>query len=159
MHDLFGSWDAAAAEAGVEFDLDTFTSQWLLKAGPDTLSWDPAKMVVNRTAPSLLAPTADHLHDLADALGDAHNLTVLMDLVLESPARFGGPPAAERIAKMAGESRADLEDRAIRLGRRLYAEAPKAFARRLRAYWKAGQLGDELPTGELADIGDRASTK
>ncbi|NYI77276.1 aminopeptidase N [Nocardioides panzhihuensis] len=66
MHDLFGSWASAAAEAGVEFDLDTFTAQWLLTAGPDTLSWDPAKMVVNRTAPSL--HPADRSHTFRAAI-------------------------------------------------------------------------------------------
>ena len=38
-----------------------------------------------------LAPTATGLHDLSDALTDAHNLTVLVDLLREAPARFGGP--------------------------------------------------------------------
>lgn len=99
-----------------------------------------------------LAPLADGLHQLSDALGDAHNLTVLIDLLLDAPPRFGGAPAADRVVKMASGSRADLEDRAIRLGRRLYAEKPKAFARRMRAYWQAAQTGAELPTGELADL-------
>ena len=66
MHDLFGSWASAAAEAGVEFDLDTFTSQWLLTAGPDTLSWDPTKMVINRTAPS--KHPADRSHTFRAAI-------------------------------------------------------------------------------------------
>jgi CHAD domain-containing protein len=106
------------------------------------------------SAPLLLAPTARGLHDLSDALGDAHNLTVLVDLLRESPARFGGPATAERVAKMAEDSRADLEDRAVRLGLRLYAERPKAFGRRMEAYWKAARVGPELSTGELAAIAE-----
>jgi len=113
-------------------------------------------------APSVLTPAARALHDLADALGDAHNLVVLADLVSAHPARFGGPATAERVAKLAADSRADLEHRAVLLGRRIYAETPKAFARRMAAYWDAAAEGPELATGELADVvkadqaGDRA---
>lgn len=114
-------------------------------------SWHHVELLES-TAPSLLAPLAGGLHQLSDALGDAHNLTVLIDLVLESPARFGGPPTADRVVKLATESRGDLEDRAVRLGRRLYAERPGAFARRMRAYWRAARLGAVLPTGELAKV-------
>jgi CHAD domain-containing protein len=109
--------------------------------------------LLEATAPSLLTPTADALHQLSDALGDAHNLAVLSELVRDHPARFGGPATAERVIKMAGESRADLENRGLRLGLRLYAEKPRAFGRRMSAYWRAAGDGPELPTGELADVG------
>jgi hypothetical protein len=36
---------------------------------------------------------------------------------------------------------------------RLYAEKPRAFGRRMSAYWRAAGDGPELPTGELADVG------
>jgi predicted component of type VI protein secretion system len=49
--------------------------------------------------------------------------------------------------------RADLRDRCIRLGVRLYAESPKAYARRLSRYWDARrELGRERPVGELEDL-------
>jgi len=104
------------------------------------------------SAPSVLNPLAQALHDLSDALGDAHNLTVLAELVDEHPTRFGGPATADRVVKMALDSRADLENRAVRLGLRIYAESPKAFARRLGGYWRAASAGPELRTGELADV-------
>ena len=108
--------------------------------------------LLERSAPSALTPLAGSLHDLADALGDAHNLAVLADLVSDHPTRFGGPGTAERVAKLAADCRADLEHRAVRLGLRLYAESPKAFGRRLAAYWAAAVDGPELATGELADV-------
>ena len=108
--------------------------------------------LLEQAAPSLLAPVAEGLHSVSDALGDAHNLTVLIDLVLQAPARFGGLATAERLSKLASESRNDLEDRAVRLARRLYAERPREFTRRIRAYWRAAQLGAVLPTGELSDV-------
>jgi hypothetical protein len=36
--------------------------------------------------------------------------------------------------------RAQLQTQAIQLGERLYAESPKAFARRVRRYWKASRV-------------------
>ncbi len=107
------------------------------------------------TAPSVLGPTASRFHSLSDALGDAHNLAVLREVLEGSPTHFGGLEAMEPVLAMAALSRADLEQRAIRLGLRLYAEPPPAFARRLHAYWRAERhAGDELPTGELADIAE-----
>jgi CHAD domain-containing protein len=115
-------------------------------------SWHHLQLLED-TAPSVLEPTASRFHQLSDALGDAHNLAVLREVLESAPARFGGPEATEPVLAMAGLSRADLEQRAIRLGLRLYAEPPRAFARRLHAYWQAEcRVGDELPTGELADI-------
>lgn len=113
--------------------------------------------LLGQTAPSLLDPTGQRFHDLSDALGDAHNLAVLVDLLEAAPARYGGAPTAERAARLAEASRRDLERRAIRLGLRLYAETPKAFGRRLGAYWKAQRRsGSELTTGELAALRDEA---
>lgn len=107
------------------------------------------------TAPSLLGPTGQRFHELSDALGDAHNLAILVDLLEATPARYGGTAAAKRAAQLAEGSRSDLEGRAIRLGLRLYAETPKAFSRRLGAYWKAQRRsGSELTTGELAALGE-----
>jgi CHAD domain-containing protein len=105
------------------------------------------------TAPSVLGPAANRFHQLSDALGDAHNLAVMRELLEASPTHFGGTEPTEAVLAMAALSRAELEQRAIRLGARLYAETPRAFGRRLHAYWRAArQEGEELPTGELADI-------
>lgn len=115
-------------------------------------SWHHLQLLED-TAPSVLEPTASRFHQLSDALGDAHNLAVLRETLETAPSRFGGTEAVEPVMAMAAVSRADLEQRAIRLGLRLYAEPPRAFARRLHAYWRAErQAGDELRTGELADI-------
>ncbi|MGH9037599.1 MAG: CHAD domain-containing protein, partial [Acidimicrobiia bacterium] len=105
------------------------------------------------TAPSVLEPAASRFHQLSDALGDAHNLAVLGELLEAAPTRFGGQELIDPVLVMAALSRADLEQRAIRLGLRLYAESPRAYSRRLHGYWRAEiKTGDELPTGELADV-------
>ena len=105
------------------------------------------------TAPSTLDPAARVFHQVADALGDAHNLAVLIEAVEGSPAAFGGQDSVRPLVEMAEESRADLEARAISVGVRLYAETPKAFARRLRGYWQAAaKVGPERVAGELSDV-------
>ena len=59
---------------------------------------------------------------------------------------FGGADAAEAAATLAAERRAALQHHAAGLGAQVYAEKPKAFARRLRAYWKAWERsGHDLP--------------
>jgi hypothetical protein len=51
--------------------------------------------------------------------------------------------------------RADLRERAHRLGTRLYLESPNAFAARLAGYRAAWlEHGPELPAGEMAAIAD-----
>jgi CHAD domain-containing protein len=109
--------------------------------------------LLEATAPSVLDPAARAFHQVADALGDAHNLAVLVETVQTSPPSFGGPEVIGPLCEMAEQSRADLEDRAITLGVRLYAETPRAFANRLRGYWSAARkIGPERPTGELSDV-------
>lgn len=111
--------------------------------------------LLEATSPSVLEPAAQRFHQLSDALGDAHNLAVLRETLGESPAGFGGEEAVEPVLAMAALSRAELEQRAVRLGLRLYGERPGAFACRLQTYWEAAcEVGDELPTGELAKISE-----
>ena len=62
MHDLFGCWERAA---GV--DLSSFTKNWLLTAGPDTLRVDRAAGVLRRTPPS--GRPAERTHTLHVATG------------------------------------------------------------------------------------------
>jgi CHAD domain-containing protein len=103
-------------------------------------------------APSVLGPLESRFDELCEGLGDDHDLAVLRELVLADPAGFGGPASAE-VVTLIDAVRDDLRDRCIRLGVRLYAESPKAFARRLRRYCAAwGDVGRGRPVGELDDL-------
>ncbi|NYD41932.1 aminopeptidase N [Nocardioides panaciterrulae] len=62
MHDLFASWERAAAQRASAVDLSTFTSNWLRTAGPDAITLDRAAGVVRRT------PPADHPADRSHTL-------------------------------------------------------------------------------------------
>lgn len=81
-----------------------------------------------------LDPFADEAHRLSDLLGDHHDLAVLRADLRER--RLGEEET--RLLEAAIEARqTDLAGDAFPLGRRLHAERPKAFGRRLRRYWEA----------------------
>ncbi len=93
----------------------------------------------------LLAPVAGpavgghakDAHHLADLLGDDHDLGVLRDTLTRDV-----PPGAgdvDTLVKLTDHRRAELQDEAIRVGQRVYAESPNAYARRMRRAWAAGR--------------------
>lgn len=84
--------------------------------------------------PGLLEPTAEQAHDLADLLGDHHDLAVLAE-DLEGRAELAA--SREDFRGLIEARQAELLEAALELGERLYAEKPKHFRRRLRAYWRA----------------------
>jgi hypothetical protein len=75
------------------------------------------------------------LKALSDLLGNDHDLAVLRQRLSEDPglAAAGGGALD---GPLAGRQAA-LQAEALALGRRLYAEKPKAFRKRLGAYWAA----------------------
>lgn len=104
-------------------------------------------------APSVLKPLIGRFHDLSDVLGDDHDLAVLVEQLRADTGDFGGDDAVATTVQAVEVVRADLQQRAMRLGPRLYAERPSAFADRLVAYWTAWQEhGDERAAGEIADL-------
>ena len=110
--------------------------------------WYQTRLLRN-SAPSILRPLANRLHDLSDALGDSHDLEVFDSVVEELDLDDD-----ERIAIETASAgmRANLEDRALSLGSRLYVEEPEAFVDRLSRYWRVWQQGEELEAGEIADL-------
>jgi CHAD domain-containing protein len=83
--------------------------------------------------PQLLGATADQVHELADLLGDHHDLAVLAE-DLDRREDVGARKALEPLIARRQE---ELLDSALDLGQRIYAEKPKAFRRRLARYWSA----------------------
>lgn len=82
--------------------------------------------------PGTFRALAEEAHALSDLLGDDHDVGVLIE-------RFGGelwPPSVDQEAflELCDKRRAELEADAFALGAKLYAERPKAFARRVSAY-------------------------
>ena len=106
-------------------------------------------------APSLLRSLGHRLDDLAEALGDDHDLAVLIDLLEADPERFGGPTAAVEAIQLARDAQEDLRVRAFRLGATIYAEPTAAFVARMETYWyTAIALGPEPRTRSVDRTGE-----
>ena len=86
--------------------------------------------------PGMLGAQAEEAHVLSELLGDDHDLAVLAGRVADGAAPLTPAVDAERTALLAlVEHRSgELRAAAAQLGRRVYAESPKAFSRRLGRY-------------------------
>ncbi|MDX6653332.1 MAG: hypothetical protein QOH18_24 [Solirubrobacterales bacterium] len=104
----------------------------LRKRGKDL--WYQVRLLRDAWEPVLEA-TAEEVHDFNDLLGDHHDLAVLAeDLEERSPV---DPAQRETLKALIEARQAELLGEARSAGERIYAEKPKAFGRRLRAYWRA----------------------
>jgi CHAD domain-containing protein len=86
-----------------------------------------------------LEPLADQAHELSDRLGDDHDLVVLAQR-LDEPGIALTAEQRERLDGLIERRREELQAEAFALGARLYAEKPKAFAKRIGAYWEAPRV-------------------
>ena len=93
--------------------------------------WYQAQVLEGSCAPQLRA-LSEMLAELGDRLGEDHDLAVLATAAAASPA------LAERLA----ERHAVLREAARQLGRKIYAERPRAFLRRMQVYWQVWREGE-----------------
>ncbi len=84
--------------------------------------------------PGPLGATAAEAHRLTDLLGAHHDLAVLREDLRERRLGEGETVALEAAI---GRRQEELGAEALPLGRRLYAERPRDFSRRLRRCWEA----------------------
>lgn len=93
--------------------------------------------------PQVLEPLADYLHDLAEDLGDSHDLADLARYLRRHPDLVGDRKAGEALLALLDRQREELEDRARPLGRRIYAEKPTQFISRMEQFWGVWQVQTE----------------
>jgi len=90
------------------------------------------KYLFNATAPlqesgdGALSKARDRADQLADELGDDHDLAVLCERALRRPGAEK-PEAIEALAALVRKRRAKLQKRAIRLGEKLFDRKPRKF--------------------------------
>jgi CHAD domain-containing protein len=105
------------------------------------------------SAPSALAPAITALDNLAEALGDDHDLAVLVERLAADPHRYGGGLHAINAIEIARAQQAVLRRPAFRLGATIYAEKPNAFVARIESYWTSTlRDGPELTTGGITEL-------
>jgi CHAD domain-containing protein len=86
--------------------------------------------------PEELGPRADHLHHLAQLLGDDHDLANLRNLLATPIMTFGNQKDTDALEKRCRKNQKALRIEAQQLGSRLFAEKPKAFTERIVAHWQ-----------------------
>ncbi len=88
-------------------------------------------------APGIVGGAANEADKLSKLLGDDHDFAVLRQALV----RGAGELAVDIDAalELIDHRREQLQADALILGRRLYAESPQVFVRRVRRYWKASQ--------------------
>ncbi len=90
--------------------------------------------------PNMLGTLEASLGELADVLGDEHDLAVLGQIVITNGKLL--PVDTERYSFLTAvaHQRMALQRRAFGIGQLAYAEAPPAFVARIRSYWRATVL-------------------
>ncbi|QLF92775.1 CHAD domain-containing protein [Pseudomonas sp. ABC1] len=86
--------------------------------------------------PGLMELRCESLKQLAEALGDEHDLYMMQLALAREPALFGDEANRAILAPLIEQRRQALRDSAMALGQPLYAEPPKALVERFRNYWK-----------------------
>jgi CHAD domain-containing protein len=84
--------------------------------------------------PVLMEPYAALVDDLGEVLGEQHDLVAFAPVVAASAL---APEVRGPLEDLIVEERRRLEARALVMGARVYAEKPKAMARRMGAWWAA----------------------
>lgn len=77
---------------------------------------------------------ADEFHHLADYLGDEHDLAVLRERV-STPTTGMSETACSALKTLIDRRRGELQDKALALGERLYADQSKTFVHGLARQW------------------------
>jgi CHAD domain-containing protein len=112
--------------------------------------------LVEPAAPALLGRRADVQHDLAGALGDAHDMVVLSNWLRSDDPGLARLPDLTPVHALVGSARSSLEAAAVAHGRTVFAERPKHYGRRLGGYWSTWrQHGGRPRLGDLEDVLDR----
>ena len=104
-------------------------------------------------APSVLDPTIAQFDALADALGDDHDLAVLVAQLDADGDAFGDPASVDHVRTVAREYQQMLRHGAFRTGQVVFAEPAPVFTDRLARYWRLRvEEGPERATGGIAAL-------
>ncbi|MEX2121577.1 MAG: CHAD domain-containing protein [Pirellulales bacterium] len=88
-------------------------------------------------------------HQLADLLGDDHDLAVLAQVIEKDPNCLAAAKAIDNLASLIAGRRAELQAQALALGEQVFADKPRQFVDTLEDYWHSWQCA----AGEAARCG------
>lgn len=93
--------------------------------------------VLSPTWPEVLGCFTQELVALSEWLGIDHDLAELHHTLVEHPELGLQGSEQGKLLTLIEAYRDELEGQSFRIGTRLYAEKPRAFVRRMKAYWHA----------------------
>jgi CHAD domain-containing protein len=93
-------------------------------------------LLIEAGSPSMIRPHIDIVHELADALGDDHDLYMLAERIVNAETPFGSRKQINAYLALCRKRQDMLRLRAKLLGDRLFSEKPASIAARLAAYWR-----------------------
>jgi CHAD domain-containing protein len=89
--------------------------------------------------PPMMKTYRGSLKELADMLGDDHDLVVMKQVLAEPDLDLHDKPALSECARLIDQRQGQLRAAARCLGDRIHAEKPKCFSVRMGSYWQAWQ--------------------
>jgi CHAD domain-containing protein len=89
--------------------------------------------------PGMIGEMADQAHQLADYLGEEHDLSVLRETALAQSAAFRDDAQLDALVALIDRCQSHLREKSLLLGSRLYDEKPRALAHRFGRYWRDWQ--------------------
>lgn len=107
--------------------------------------WYQERLLAPICGPAIRGQAKD-AHRLADLLGDDHDLGVLRQTLTRG--HIGAAVDLDAIVALIDHRRGELQGEAINIGKRIYAEKPQAFRRRMRRSWNAGRAVAHAPLEE-----------
>ncbi|NJK81518.1 MAG: CHAD domain-containing protein [Chloroflexaceae bacterium] len=99
-------------------------------------SWYHMRLLQDIWSP-LLTSYKEELKNLADTLGDDHDLVVLTELIAQEPHLFGNARARKELCATIAERQTQLRTEAYFLSQRIYAAPPSALVDMLEQSWQA----------------------
>jgi CHAD domain-containing protein len=97
--------------------------------------WYQQRLLRGVAGPAVAGHAKD-AHLLSDLLGDIHDLGVLRHALTD---KLDAPVDSDGIVELIEHRSAQLQEEALCIGARVYAERPKTYVRRVRRMWNAGR--------------------
>jgi CHAD domain-containing protein len=100
-----------------------------------------AAQILRPAHPKHMKRLARDAHELADLLGEHHDLSVLRDYVEVNPQLFSGAAPRDALLAVLDRRRDTLRRKALKRGRRLYKRSPKRFVAAVEQGWRKRVAG------------------
>jgi CHAD domain-containing protein len=97
--------------------------------------WHAAELL-HEAHPQRMKRLASDAHDVADLLGDHHDLSVLREYADANPQLFSDMSTREVLLDALQRRGDALQERALERGRRLYERPPKRFVKKIARGWE-----------------------